>query len=57
MPSHKLLPLFSPTGYTKTSILEHTGVREAVTSYVKSNDLTSKSDPRLDSSKKCIVLT
>jgi len=53
IPSHKLLPLFSPAGYTKT--LEHTSVWEAVTSYIKSKDLTFKSDPRLDSNKICIV--
>ena len=42
MPSHQLLPLFSPLGYTKASLLEQSGVREAVTRYVKSNELASK---------------
>ena len=42
MPSHQLLPLFSPLGYTKASLLEQSAVREAVTRYVKSNELASK---------------
>lgn len=46
MPSHQLLPLFSPLGYTKASLLEQSGVREAVTRYVKSNELASKDNPR-----------
>ena len=46
MPSHQLLPLFSPLGYTKASLLEQSGVREVVTRYVKSNELASKDNPR-----------
>lgn len=49
MPSHQLLPLFSPLGYTKGSLLEQSGVREAVTRYVKSNELASKDNPRCSS--------
>ena len=46
MPSHKLLPLFAPLGHHKQSTLEAKTVREAVTAYVKTNELTSPESPR-----------
>ena len=46
MPSHKLLPVFRTCGHSKSSLLSATQVREAVTSYIKTNELVSAHDPR-----------
>ena len=41
IPSHKLLPIFSWCGHTKSSMLSASQVREVVTSYVRANELVS----------------
>ena len=47
MPSQKLLPIFCSFGYNSSTILSAKQVREAVTLYVKANELVSANNPRL----------
>ena len=47
MPTHKMLSIFSSHGYNKSSMLEVGQVREVVTTYIRSNDLVAKDNPRM----------
>ena len=46
MPSHKLLPVFTPLGHGKASLLTAAEVRGVVTAYVKANNLVSPGNSR-----------
>ena len=48
MPTYKMLSIFSSHGYNKSSMLEVGQVREVVTTYIRSNDLVAKDNPRFD---------
>ena len=46
IPSHKVLPVFSPYGYSTATMMTHSMVREVVTRYIKERELASTANSK-----------
>ena len=46
IPSHKVLPVFSPYGYSSATMMTHSMVREVITRYIKDRELTSTTNSK-----------
>ena len=56
IPTHKVLPIFCDYGYSTSSMMTHSGVREVVTTYIRERELVSPTDSKWVSSKKIVLV-